>query len=99
MHTDFGEIEISGCNEMNIPVSCFLEQREDGKWEWTAANFMPRKGYANDGQYRVVADTKEEILSLIKKHVTPLFKVALQKLETEGELYYWEIDTSETNQP
>ncbi len=91
MLRDTGTIPISGANEMNIPVVCFLHEpeRENGLWSWSAVNFMPRKECCISG-YRLEADTKEEILEEINKWVTPLYKVALNNLETTGENYYWE---------
>jgi hypothetical protein len=92
---DVGSIQITDCNDANIPVSCFLiepNENEDedyqGKWKWTADNYMPRKGISVD-QYQLFADTKEEILELINKHVVPLYQIALNEIKT-GTLYYWE---------
>jgi hypothetical protein len=84
---DMGDLQITDCDDANIPVNCFLSN-EDGNWVWTASNFMPRKGYVSEDGYKLLASTKEEILDLINKHVTPLYERALAKIKT-GELYYW----------
>ncbi len=89
---DLGDIPIDRCDDANIPVICFLIPPEDndehpGKWMWTASNFMPRKEIIGSG-YRLVADTKEEILELVNKHVVPLYAIALSEIQT-GTLYYW----------
>lgn len=91
MHTNFGNIAIEECNDMNIPICCDLEERDDGKWEWNAANYMPRKASISQSQYQVIADTKEEIIELVKKYVVPLYQTAIDLLTLKGELYYWEI--------
>ena len=89
---DMGEIPITECDDANIPVVCFLHPPGDDegfqdKWTWTASNFMPRKEVVGRG-YKLVADTKEEILELIHKHVAPLYAIALSEIWT-GTLYYW----------
>jgi hypothetical protein len=94
MIEDLGNIAITECDHANIPVSCFLCKPENddehpGKWSWTAANYMPRKGYVMEDGYKLIADTKEELLGLVHKHVVPLYVVALEQIKT-GTLYYWD---------
>lgn len=40
--------------------------------------------------FLIQADTKEEIMELVQKHVVPLYEVALNNLKTVGANYYWE---------
>jgi len=95
MIKEVGEIELKEANEMNIPVNCFLnppEETDSKKWEWTADNFMPRKGRCGESEYQLIADTKDEILEQVKKYVVPFYKIALSNLETTGVNYYWETN-------
>jgi hypothetical protein len=92
---DIGSIPVSECDDANIPVVCFLSPPGDdddhpGKWVWSAQNFMPRKEIVGHG-YKLVADTEDEILDLISKHVVPLYEAALSKIKT-GRLYYWKAE-------
>ena len=89
---DLGIMPITECDDANIPVVCFLTDPVDnydhpGKWLWTASNYMPRKEIIGEG-YKLIADTKEEIIELINKHVAPLYQIALDEIKT-GKLYYW----------
>jgi hypothetical protein len=90
MITNNGDMSIEECNDMNIPVNSFIGPKEDGKWEWSADNFMPRKGWCTEDAYSLEADTKEEIMELIHKHIVPLYEAALNNLKTVGANYYWE---------
>jgi len=98
---DLGDIPITDCDDGNIPVVCFLcgpdenydEGQCRGKWVWTASNFMPRREMVGSG-YKLAADTKEEILELIHKHVVPLYAAALQGIQS-GKLYYWKKGSSD----
>jgi hypothetical protein len=99
MIRDCGEIKVTGANEMNIPVCCFLQSPEEqdeyiGMWTWGANNYMPRKNLITEDQYQLVADTKEEILGHIKKYVIPIYQAAIDALG-EGGLYYWELKDGE----
>lgn len=91
MITDTGEMELSGANEMNVPVNCFLEppDQNGGLWAWTATNFMPRKACCCDG-YRLEADTKEEIVAAVNRYVVPLYETAVKNLKEKCNNYYWE---------
>ena len=87
-----GNIGIEECDDMNIPVNCFIsEPNEDSqKWIWQADNFMPRKAMIDSCKYEIEADTKEHIIAAVNKYVVPLYANALEKLKTSGELYYWD---------
>lgn len=91
MLRDTGEMPIENANDANVPVVCMLQDpdRENGPWVWTAVNFMPRKERCSSG-YRLEADTKEEILDAVRKHVLPLYQVATENLGAYGENYYWQ---------
>lgn len=102
MIEDTGEIELSEADDSNIPVVCLLSPPDcdEKRWVWYASNFMPRKEYCHSGAYRLEADTKEEIVEAVRKHVVPLYEAALKNLKETGENYYWkakdEMDTRTT---
>lgn len=92
-----GECQIEEADDMNIPVNIFISAPDNpgDKWTLTADNFMPRKCHATDGAYSIEADTREELQELVKKHVLPLYEVALDLVKgmiagTNDSLYYWE---------
>ena len=92
MLRDVGTMSLEAMNEANVPVVCFLHEpdRESGLWSWTAVNFMPRKEYCGSC-WRIEADTKEEIMEELRKHVIPLYEAALHNLKETGSNYYWKI--------
>ena len=51
---------------------------------------MPRKGCVSESAYEIEADSKEELIEVVKHYVAPLYQVALNNLETTGKNYYWE---------
>jgi hypothetical protein len=87
---DKGEISIESCNEMNIPVRCFMiEPEENGTfWTWTALCFQPRRECCVAGF--LLEGTKEEIQEAINKYVVPLYEIALDNLKNGCNNYYWE---------
>lgn len=91
MLRDTGDMPIESANDANVPVVCMLHEpdRENGLWTWTAQNFMPRKEHCCAG-YHLEADTKEEILDAVRKHVLPLYQVATENIGAYGENYYWQ---------
>ena len=91
MLRDIGEMPIEDANDANVPVVCMLHEpgRKNGLWSWTAINFMPRKECCGGG-YHLEADTKEEIIDAVRKHVLPLYQVATENLGAYGENYYWQ---------
>jgi hypothetical protein len=108
-YTDTGIIPITEANEMNIPVNLRIappkgtkgkkeyECTDSTKWELTACNFCPRladDGRSGAGKYGIEADTKEDLLAVIQKHVVPLYETALNNIKTTGENYYWEAQES-----
>ena len=86
-----GEMDIDAMNEMNVPVVCWLlEPETEGEpWSWSAVNFMPRKECCGSS-WRIEADSKDEILEFVRQRVVPLYRAALENLESLGENYYWE---------
>ena len=78
-------------NDANVPVICFLcePDGENRMWTWTARNFMPRKERCGSS-WKLEADTKEEIMQALQKHVIPLYEAALSNLKKHGENYCWE---------
>lgn len=95
MIMDVGDIKIEHANDMNVPVVCFLsapEDTESGQWEWNASNFMPRKERCSDGGFRVIGDSKQELLDAVNKYVTPLYEIATRNLRETGKNYYWEAN-------
>ena len=94
MLRDTGEMSLESMDDANVPVVCFLipPDRENGMWTWTARNFMPRKEYCGSS-WRLEADTKEEIMEALRKHVIPLYEAALYNLKEHGGNYYWKRET------
>lgn len=90
---DLGEISINCINDMNIPINSFIIKGEDGLWEWSAENLMPRKSRCSQEVYSIKAETKEELIAFVNKKVAPLYEVALNNLKALGENYYWENKT------
>lgn len=90
MLEDIGDLSLEDMDESNIPVNCWLMEPDDfgGKWTWEAENFMPRMGRIGGG-YALEADSKDEILEAVRKHVVPLYEAALQSIRETGENYYW----------
>ena len=92
-YEDEGIIEITGANDMNVPVNSFLLDPRDsdsGRWVWLADNFMPRKGRVTGEAYKVTADDRETLIELVRLHVVPLYQAALNNLQEDGQNYYWE---------
>ena len=89
MIKSIGDINIEHCDDANVPVNCSIFQEDDGKWTLHADNFMPRKSRVAESMYREVADTKEELVEVVNKHVVPLYEAALKKLKETGGCYYW----------
>jgi len=97
MFENTGDMAIESANDANIPVNIFITRAGENvshKWELSADNFMPGKNRAAEGAYCVEADTKRELLGLIKHYVLPLYKIALRQVEAlaEGKVdcfYYW----------
>jgi len=91
MIEDKGDIPIDGCDDANIPVNGFVRppDNDSKKWVFYADNFMPRKGHISQRQYELEADTKEELLEAIRKHVVPLYETALRNWKDNGCCYYW----------
>ena len=92
-YEDIGEIAISECDDMNIPINCFLTnplENDDKKWHWVADNYMPRKSVVVQVMYEIISDSKEDILKAIKKYVIPFYENAINNLKTSGTNYYWE---------
>lgn len=87
---DLGEISINCINDMNIPINSFIIKGEDGLWEWSAENLMPRKSRCSQEAYSVKAETKEELIAFVNEKVVPLYEVALNNLKLRGHNYYWE---------
>jgi len=88
-----GEMSITEANESNVPVNCFLSAVDDvgGGFEWSASNFMPRKGWIAERAFCVRAKDSQTLIALVQKHVAPLYRAALVNLITTGENYYFEL--------
>ena len=91
MLRDCGTLSLEAIDDANIPVVCMLHAPDDESplWRWTANNFMPRKERCSEASYELEAGTKEEILEAVRKHVVPLYRIALDNLEQSGHNYYW----------
>jgi hypothetical protein len=91
-YEDKGALELVGADDANIPVNSFLHEPDETspKWRWTADNFMPRKGRVAEGQYEILADSKEPLIEAVRKYVVPLYEASITNLKTKGSCYYWE---------
>lgn len=99
MIDDCGDLSIESANDANVPVNIDVSQMDaeidnDSRWRLTADNYMPRRGYLNHGAYEVRSESKDELLALVAKHILPLYRIAVKKLEDtvagKGDgLYYW----------
>lgn len=100
-----GVMPFENADDANVPVSLFLskigdsdriDEPADHLWRLTADNYMPRKGMCTDCAYCVSARSRDDLAAIVRKHVLPLYHIAVQKLdlmafgEGEGNLYYWE---------
>ncbi len=91
----YGDGEITGLDDANIPVNLFTSKvKHKGKVKYRLSYdfFMPRKGMAEGGF--LLADTKEELQEFIKKNILPLYKIAFDAVTaiSEGKrdsFYYW----------
>lgn len=87
-----GEIQLEEADDLNVPVCSFVLEpdSESPKWRWTAHNYMPRKDRIDlECTYAIEADTKEEILEAVRRHVVPLYEAALHNLTTHGQNYFF----------
>lgn len=91
MIRDIGALKIEDIGPGNVPVVCLMSNPEkDGDpWTWTATNFMPRRECCAKG-WHLEADTKEEIILLVRERVLPLYEAAVANLKESGENYYFE---------
>jgi hypothetical protein len=107
---DLGAIKITDTDAGNIPVDIWIARRngDSGYWEGildiakntqfvlAADNYMPRKGRLSGEQsYLVYADTRDELVDLIRAHIMPLYQAALATLKSVcdgdmNDLYYWD---------
>jgi hypothetical protein len=69
------------------------------QWCLRANNYMPRKGcLSGEGSYMVFSDSREELAALVREHVLPLYRAALDVVTCIADgsqdcLYYWEKST------
>jgi hypothetical protein len=65
-YTDTGNISLTNCNAMNIPMNCWIHPPDENstKWSWTAGVFQPRKEHFIDSSAGccIEADTKKELI-------------------------------------
>lgn len=97
---DTGEISFCDADTGNIPVSIFLSKELNG-YSLTADNYMPRKERIETQTYKAESEDLDELKSVIKENVIPLYQGALTKLyemlaatdesltEDSADLYYW----------
>lgn len=85
------ESNILEADDLNVPVESFLMEpdSESPKWRWSASLYMPRKSRIEEDYFNVVADTKEEILDLVRRVVVPIYEAAVHNLSTHGENYFF----------
>ncbi len=90
-HTNLGSRRIELANESNVPVNSAISSSRCGRrWIWTADNLRPTPGYCAADVYCVIADSRDELIALVKAYVTPLYRDALKRLERTGECGLWQ---------
>lgn len=94
MIKSIGDMGLEEADDANVPVNISISEPSESEtsWELVAGNYMPRKNWIADGQYRYLADSREELMQLVQKYVVPLYECALSRLKAVGELYYWKIE-------
>lgn len=91
----YGDGEIEGHDDANIPVNLFLSKvKHKGKVKYRLSYdfFMPRKGLAEGGF--LLADTKDEVQTFIHEKILPSYKIAFDAISamtkgTRDSFYYW----------
>lgn len=90
-------MSFDSADDANVPVDVWLMAPEAGEdeWELRAANYMPRKDRVQPEAYITRSTSKEELQSIVRDKILPLYRIAVAKLEaiTTGDddhLYYWE---------
>ena len=95
-YENYGELSIDNdADDANVPVNVSIFQNQEDEeikynWLMTADNYMPRRGRVSDCAYKVGANTEQELVELVQKHIVPLYEAALHNLKTTGGNYYWE---------
>ena len=90
---EIGQLAVVDADYANVPVGIRIwsEQYAYGeiRWHCSADNYMPRKGHLSMEQYAFTADSEEICQSVVRKYWLPIYRQAVQQLETEGELCDW----------
>ena len=88
---DTGEWSISKCDESNIPVNIVLSEPDEFNKTWTllADNFKPRNSNVDIEMYEIEADSREDLQAVVNTFILPLYKAAVEQLETQGHLFFW----------
>lgn len=82
------EETLFGADNWNIPMNCcyFSPEEHDGKhWLFEADNYMPRKGYAIEGFYKVEADSKGELVEYVSAIIVPIYNRLIADVKQEEE--------------
>lgn len=91
----YGDGEIEGHDDANIPVNLFLSKvkhKRKVKYRLSYDIFMPRKGMAEGGF--LLADTKDEVQTFIREKILPSYKIAFDAVTAmangkRDSFYYW----------
>jgi hypothetical protein len=106
---DIGPIKLSEADNDNIPVDVWIETTDSSPEYWddvdeeakntkfvlVANNYMPHKArLSGENAYKVHADTRGELVEMIRAHILPRYQAAIDTLTamcagTEDYLYYW----------
>lgn len=89
---DKGQWPIHRVNEANIPVNVIINEptQPGGRWTLIADNYKPLQSTIDQEVYELEADSREALFNLVQQYITPLYRKALQRLEKEGCVYFWE---------
>lgn len=111
IYYSYESFEEADCS--NIPVDIWLTTSEPNdtiynengdeviipKYKLKASNYIPRKACVGENVFVAYSDNLKELQQLLKDHVIPLYKDALNKLEyisntnevnDNTNLYYWD---------
>ena len=88
---DRGEWSISKVDEANIPVNIVISEPDDYSTSWLllADNFKPCNSIVDIEIYEVEADTKEDLMAVVRTLIVPLYRYAVDQLEAHGHLFFW----------
>lgn len=89
--TDKGESSIRSVDEANIPVNIVFSEPDEfnANWVLLADNFRPCNSSIDIEIYELEASSKDDLLAVVRQVIAPLYRNAVEQLETHGHLFFW----------